>query len=232
MNRPVSERDAIEIIIVDDHALLRGLLVEAIAAVEGFMVIGEAADAEHATKLCAGLKPDVLVLDSILPGQNGAAAVEGILKVSPRTRILMFSGVTSIVAIRQALGNGARGFLPKAAPFTELVDGIRQVQAGHLFFGFGTQHIIENIMARSGPGRMGLNLSDREYDVLAGIARGQSSKEIASQLGRSAFTIENHRRRLMLKTGVNSIAQLTMLALELGLVDPVQPFQSVARPTS
>jgi DNA-binding NarL/FixJ family response regulator len=122
--------------------------------------------------------------------------------------------------------------LPKAAPFTELVDGIRQVQAGHLFFGFGTQHIIENIMARSGPGRMGLNLSDREYDVLAGIARGQSSKEIASQLGRSAFTIENHRRRLMLKTGVNSIAQLTMLALELGLVDPVQPFQSVARPTS
>lgn len=208
----------ISILLIDDHDLLRGLLVQALNAVDGFTVVGETGDAESALDLCRQLRPNVVILDSILPGQQGPDAVEGILQVSPRSRVLMFSGTTNALALRRAIGGGARGFLPKSAPLREMIAGVRTVHAGKIFYGAGTRQLMQRILedlpgaAEEGP------LTSRERDVLAGIARGGSSKEIAAQLRLSVFTVENHRRRIMDRTGVRSIAGLTLLAVELGLV--------------
>lgn len=228
MSKTVKSVDAIELLLVDDHSLLRGLLIDALTAVDDFRVVGDAPDAEAGIKLCEQLQPNVLILDSVLPGLQGAASVEAILRVSPRTRILMFSGVISPTSIQRALAGGARGYLPKSAIFPELVEGIRAIHSGRYFFGAGTHTLITGILAQGEKRTHGLMLSDRELSVLAGIAQGRSSKEIASQLELSVFTVENHRRRVMEKTGIHSVAQLTLLALELGLIAPVKPLDAPA----
>jgi DNA-binding NarL/FixJ family response regulator len=228
MSKNVKSVDAIELLLVDDHSLLRGLLIDALTAVDDFRVVGDAPDAEAGIKLCEQLQPNVLILDSVLPGLQGAASVEAILRVSPRTRILMFSGVISPASIQRALAGGARGYLPKSAIFPELVEGIRAIHSGRYFFGAGTHTLITGILAQGEKRTHGLMLSDRELSVLAGIAQGRSSKEIASQLELSVFTVENHRRRVMEKTGIHSVAQLTLLALELGLIAPVKPLDAPA----
>ena len=227
MAKDVNSGDVIELLLVDDHSLLRGLLIDALSAVEDFRVVGDAPDAEKGIKLSEQLLPHVLILDSVLPGLQGAASVEAILRVSPRTRILMFSGVISPTSIQRGLAGGARGYLPKSALFPELVEGIRAIHSGRYFFGAGTHSLITGILAQGETRTHGLMLSDRELSVLAGIAQGRSSKEIASQLELSAFTVENHRRRIMDKTGVRSVAQLTLLALELGLIAPVKPLDAL-----
>jgi DNA-binding NarL/FixJ family response regulator len=208
----------ISLVIIDDHELLRGLLVDALQREPDFLVAGEAADAEAGLALCEQMRPDVVILDSMLPGQQGPDAVEHLLRLSPGSRVLMLSGTTNPLALRRALGGGARGFLPKSAPLQEMFDGIRAVRAGHIFCGAGTRRLVQRIM-QDLPGKEEEGpLSNRERDVLAGIAQGKSSKEIATQLRLSVYTIENHRRRIMERTGVRSIAGLTLLAVEVGLV--------------
>ena len=208
----------VTVLLIDDHELVRSLVAAAIRQTEGFEVCGEASNAEQALEVVRRTKPHVVVLDSMLPGQQGPEAVEGILRVSPYSRVLMFSGVTDPLALRRALGAGARGFVSKAAPFQELIEGIRSVHAGSIFCGAGSRRLVQRII-QDLPGSEPANpISTRERDVLSGIARGLSSKEIATQLGLSVFTIENHRRRIMDRTGIHSIAGLTLLALEMGLV--------------
>lgn len=200
------------------RANLQGLLAQALNSVEGFKVVGEAGDAKAGIELCEQVRPQVVLLDSILPGQQGPDAVARVLQVSPCSRVLMVSGAMNPLALRRALGSGARGFVPKSAPLQEMIAGIRTVHSGRFFYGTGAHHLMRKIIqslpepAEEGP------LTGRERDVLAGIAQGSSSKEIAGHLGLSVFTVENHRRRIMDRTGVRSIAGLTLLAVELGLV--------------
>lgn len=209
----------ITILVVDDHELLRSLLVEALQAVAHFAVVGQAGDAESGVELCRSLRPAVVILDSVLPGRQGPDAVEAMLQASPRSRVLMVSGMTNPLAVRRALAGGARGFLSKSAPLTEMIEGVRSVHAGHVFCGAGSRRLVQAIMEDLPAGGQDSPLSGRERDVLSGIALGLSSKEIAGRLGLSVFTIENHRRRIMDRTGVHSIAGLTLLAVELGLIN-------------
>ena len=169
-------------------------------------------------EVCRTCRPHVLVLDAVLPGKQGPEAVKKLIRTSPTTKILIFSGQINPISLRLALDDGATGYLPKSAPFVELIDGIKAVHAGKLFWGAGTAPMIKRILSGATP-RTGVEVvSRRERDVLAGIAAGRSSKEIAENLGLSAFTIENHRRRIMDRTGIRSIAGLTLFAVELGLV--------------
>lgn len=208
----------ISILVVDDHELVRSLVVEALRAVVGFEVCGEVANAEVGIKEAGRLRPDVVVLDSILPGQQGPDAVESILRASPCSKILMFSGMTDPLALRRALGAGARGFVSKSAKIDQLIEGIRMVHSGAIFSGVGSRRLIQGIIQDLPKGHDGPPISVRERDVLGAIARGLSSKEIATQLSLSVFTIENHRRRIMNRTGIHSVAGLTLMALELGLI--------------
>jgi DNA-binding NarL/FixJ family response regulator len=210
----------ITVVIVDDHELVRALLTAALGQVSDISVVAQASDAESAIVLCRQHRPAVVLLDAFLPGQQGPDAIANIRQASPRSRVLLFSGTTSPVSIRRAFEAGGRGFLAKSAPLQELIEGVRTVHAGQIYSGSGTRKLVQRILQDLPVGNNRPVLSSRERDVLAGIARGQSSKAIAAQLGLSVFTIENHRRRMMTRTGVDSIAGLTLLALELGLVPP------------
>lgn len=201
---------------------MRSLLASALATVSDFQVVGEAADAESAIALCSQLRPAVVVLDSLLPGQQGPEAVAMILAQSPRTRVMMISGTINPYSWRCALQGGARGFLPKSTSLHELVQGIRAVHAGELFIGKEAQPLLRRALTEIATKSSLPELSNRERDVLAGIARGLGSKQIASNIGLSVFTVENHRRRISKRTGLNSVAGLTLLALELGLIPPVR----------
>jgi DNA-binding NarL/FixJ family response regulator len=212
------DHDQISIVIVDDHELLRDLLVPALRGAGDFNLVGQAEDGESAIELCQRLRPDVVILDCQLPGQQGPDVVGDILRASPRSQILMFSGTTNPLALRRALGEGARGFISKTAPLQELFEGIRLVHTGQIFCSAGIRSLMQRIMVDLPRVQSGVTVSKRERDVLAGIALGRSSKQIAAQLNLSRFTIENHRRRIMRRTGVNSVAGLTLLALELGLI--------------
>jgi DNA-binding NarL/FixJ family response regulator len=208
----------IRLIVVEDHLLVRNLVVNALAGLTGFEVVAVASDAETAIELCRESRPNLVLLDAALPGRQGPEAVAALLKASPESRVLMFSGVRNPVALRRAFAGGARGFVSKAAPFEELVEAMRQVSAGQFFYGMGTRRMIQDIMSDLPGTREDKLLSMRERDVLAGIAQGKSSKEIAAVLGLSPYTIENHRRRIMDRTGVHSVAGLTLLAVEQGLI--------------
>lgn len=219
MTSNVPQARPITIIVVDDHELFRSLLVDALQTVPDFSVVGQAGNAESGLELCRLLRPKVVILDTVLPGQQGPDAVEAFLHVSPRSRVLMVSGMTNPLALRRALAGGARGFLSKTAPLTEMIEGVRSVHAGHIFCGAGSRRLMQAILVDLPTAGEDSPLSGRERDVLSGIALGLSSKEIAGRLGLSVFTIENHRRRIMDRTGVHSIAGLTLLAVELGLIN-------------
>lgn len=223
----------ISILIVDDHVLIRTLLRSAMGSISDFAIVGEANDAEAGLEAVGRLRPDVVLLDSFLPGQHGPAAVARFLAASPRTKVLMFSGSVNPQAWRCAFGSGAKGFVSKAASLPELAQAIRSVHGGAIFISKDAQPMLRDALCGTAPHTgSGPQVSPRERDVLSGIARGLGSKQIAAELGLSVFTVENHRRRLSQHTGLKSVAELTLLALQLGLITPPQPFATLAPDTA
>jgi DNA-binding NarL/FixJ family response regulator len=214
----------ITLLIVDDHVLIRMLLRNALGAIGDFEVVGESGDAASAIELAAQLRPDILLLDSFLPGDHGPAAVERIAAASPRTRVLMFSGTVNLQSWQYAYSKGARGFVSKSSSMIELAQAIRSVHDGSIFISRDAQPILRAAICDAAPQTPERpRLSPRETDVLSGIARGLGSKQIAAELGLSVFTVENHRRRLGQHTGLKTVAELTLFALQLGLITPPQP---------
>lgn len=210
----------VSVVIIDDHELLRGLLANALENAADLRVAGQGGDAESAVELCRRLSPDVLILDSILPGMQGPDVVELVVRASPRTKVLMLSGAMTPVALRRALKGGALGFLPKTAPFSEMLEAIRTVAEGGFVTTESGRRLVQRTLEDMSRPEATYPLTERERGVLTGIASGKSSKEVAEELGLSVFTVENHRRRIMDRTGVRSIAGLTLLAVEMSLVKP------------
>ena len=151
---------------------------------------------------------------------QGPDAVELVIRASPRTKVLMLSGAMTPVALRRALKGGALGFLPKTAPFGEMLEAIRTVADGGFVTTESGRRLVQRTLEDMSRPEATYPLTDRERGVLTGIASGKSSKEVAEELGLSVFTVENHRRRIMDRTGVRSIAGLTLLAVEMSLVKP------------
>ncbi len=226
-NSPFAPR--ISILIVDDHVLIRMLLRTALGSISDFTVVGESSDAEAGVELAQKLRPDLVLLDSFLPGQHGPAAVPRFLEAAPRAKVLMFSGSVNPQAWRCAAAGGARGFISKASSMPELAEAIRCVHGGTTFISRDAQPLLRDATsddtAAASPAPQ---LSPRERDVLSGIARGLGSKQIAAELGLSVFTVENHRRRLAQHTGLKTVAELTLLALQLGLISPSPQFAAPA----
>lgn len=212
----------ISIVIIDDHELIRELLSAALDLVSDFHVVGRAESAEKGIELCAKLRPNVVLIDSLLPGQQGPEAVAAILAASPLTRVMLISGTINSNSWRSALEGGARGFLPKSASLPEMATGIRAMHGGAIYIGRDAKQQLAGVVTGNEFRRPDLKLTQRERDVLAGIGRGLGSKQIASNLGVSVFTVENHRRRISKRTGLESIASLTLLAMEQGLIPPVR----------
>mgnify|MGYP003818837119 FL=1 len=185
---------------------------------EGFSVVAEAADGLDAVTLSLIEKPDVAVVDVMMPGLNGIEAARRIRSESPGTRVLVLSMHGDRRNVLDALRAGAAGYVLKDQDAGALIEAIREVARGNTYLCAGTS---ESVMA--GPTANGTNgapLSTRERQVLQLIAEGNATKEIAARLGLSVKTAESHRGRVMAKLGIHDVAGLVRYAIRHGMIQP------------
>lgn len=209
------------VFIIEELTAIRELLVRFINAVEGFRVIGSSGERMDAERECARLKPQLAVMDWLLRSDtSGVNLAEAIRQCSPGTKVLVFSAASESHFVSDAIAAGVAGFVVKSAALTTLAKALRDVADGKQFFCPEMAGVLRELLQRStqGSARSSL-LTQREREVLREIAKGHFSKEIAGTFKLSVFTVENIRRRIMRKTGLKSVAELTLHAVRLGLID-------------
>ncbi len=203
----------ITVLLVDDHNLVRKGFRRLLEDEPGIQVVGEANDGSDAVRIAQELKPQVIVMDMSMPGLNGIQACVEILKVLPKTAILMLSMYSEEAQVRNALKAGARGYVLKNAVDVDLAAAIRDVAAGKKVVGPGliSEFNIEGEEKAE-------KLTPRENQILQLIAEGKSNKEIAAFLDLSPNTVAVHRANLMEALGIHRTAELVLYAVRKGLV--------------
>jgi NarL family two-component system response regulator LiaR len=206
---------SIRVVLCDDHALLRETLQLLLAAHPEVAVVGEAADGREAIALCERLAPDVVLMDTAMPGLNGIEATAVIHKRCPRTRVVMLSGYGQEERVRAALAAGAWGYVLKHAPASELLAAIRTVAAAQPYLSaqLAERTSLSRPLAQPAP-----PLSAREREVLQLVAEGASNKQIAERLVISLKTVEAHKEHIVRKLGVRGSAELIHYAIRSGLI--------------
>ena len=214
---------AIRVLVADDHAIVRTGIRHVLESEPGFTVVGEAATGAEAIALAASLRPDVAVLDVSLPGDSGIRVAAELRRITPETHVLILSMHDNTEYVLESLRAGVHGYLLKDAAATELRGAIRAVRRGESFFSPAIAGRLGAVLRGDPEAARGsalAQLSSRERQVLVGIAQGRTNREIALELGISHRTVETHRESLMRKLGVRTVAGLTRLALEAGLIGP------------
>lgn len=207
------------VLIADDHRLLREGL-RALLQREGFEVVGEADNGRSAVNLAKKLRPDVVITDIGMPDLNGVEATKKICAEAPRSKVLALSMHTESRFVLGVFEAGASGYLLKDAAFEELSGAIKAVLKGQIYLSPSIAGVVvrQSIGGRgSKPRSKGPLLSKRENEVLQLIAEGRSTKEIAATLYVSVKTVETHRKQIMDKLDIHSIAGLTKYAVREGL---------------
>ncbi len=209
----------IRLLLVDDHHVVRAGVRAVFADATVFDVVGEAGTVAEGLAITHAHTPHVVLLDITLPDGSGLDAVPQLLRASPSTRLIMLSVHEEPEYVLQAVRAGAHGFLRKDASPAMLREAVRAVHNGGAFFGADVAvHLAAAIRADVLPpekpsAELLARLTPREREVLALVAAGKSSKEIAAQLGISVRTAEAHRDSIGKKTGIRSVAGLTRLTV-------------------
>jgi two-component system response regulator NreC len=211
----------IKILVADNHRVVREAVCSLLRNEFGMDIVGEAEDGRSAIQLARELKPDVVVIEVSLPNLNGIEATRQIINELPRTKVISLSARSDRRSVREMLKAGASGYVPKRCAFEELVSAIQNVVSNRTYL---SSHIsgmvVEEYLHHSAEQQEGSAyslLTDREREVLQLIAEGKSTKVIARELFVSPKTIEWHRRQLMKKLCVDSIAELVKYAISEGL---------------
>lgn len=209
----------IRLLIADDHTVLRECLVTSLRASGDCLVVGETGDGISAIELAHALQPDVAIIDISMPRLNGVEVVRRLATDLPRTRVLVLTMHEEDEYVVQVARAGARGYLVKNAATSELVEAIRTVAAGNVYFGpYATKVLVDQLQQPQPEDPYG-ELSAREREVLHLVVDGLTIKEIARRLGISAKTAENHRSRVLAKLGVRNSAELVRYAVRKRLVE-------------
>lgn len=211
----------IRVVLADDHHLVRQGLRALLEKAGDIEVVGEAVDGQEALALVERLLPDVLVLDIAMPHLNGVEAVGRLRDLKVKTRALVLSMYADDTLVRQALRNGAKGYLLKRAVSDELLLAVRAVSRGDTFLCPEVAGPVLNGLVDAPPSRdLGPldHLTSREREVLQLIAEGHTNREIASHLDLSEKTVEKHRGHLMAKLQAHDTAALVRFAIKHGLV--------------
>jgi DNA-binding NarL/FixJ family response regulator len=209
------------ILLADDHRILREGLRRLLSADADFEVIAEAENGRAAVELAERLKPDVVVMDIGMPELNGVDATRQILARVPGARVVALSAYADRRLIGETLKAGACGYLLKDSAFDELADAIRTTATKKVFLSpkIAAELVDDYVRMSDAPGvTVFESLSPREREVLQLIAEGRSTKEVARVLKVSVKTVETHRRQLMNKLELFSVAELTRYAIREGLV--------------
>ncbi len=224
MTEPVAPATSarIRVLIADDHALVREGLRYVLDADPLIEVVAEASNGRLAVELALEHTPDVVVLDITMPEETGLKAAARLRELLPATRVLLLSMHDQSEYVREGIRIGTHGYLLKDSAGEELRAAIRAVNAGGTFFSPAVVRRLStaDAVAERSPAAQLEQLTPRERDVLAGVARGLTNKAIAAELGISRRTVEAHRESLMRKLEIHSVAGLTRFALEAGMVAP------------
>jgi two-component system response regulator NreC len=210
---------SIRVLIVDDHAVVRTGLRLLLAQETDIEPVGEAADGRHAIFEARSLKPDVILLDVVMPDKTGLEALPTLVHEHPETKVLVLSMQDDPRYVREAFAAGASGYVLKEAADTEVVSAVREVARGGRYVNpeLGARLVAaeaaERRRAEEDP------LSDREREVLRLLALGHTNQEIARQLYISVRTAETHRAHIMQKLRLSSRADLVRYAIEQGLLE-------------
>lgn len=209
------------VVIVDDHILFQELITAVVNNVPGLRVVGWAKTEAEAVQLLARQRPHVVILDLLLvPSDSSLVALHRICAAAPGAHILIFSGNLTPAVIRRILSTGEFSLIDKSATLDEFRAALRTVAQGRTYFSPEIAESIRRLVLSSRhAGTAGSpELTSREESVLSYLARGLSSREIASALGLSRHTVANHRNRLMRKIGVHRATQLSLYAANHGLL--------------
>jgi DNA-binding NarL/FixJ family response regulator len=212
----------IRVLLADDHALVRQGFRRILEDEPDIVVVGEAGGGAEAIELDQKLDPDVVVLDLAMPEINGLHAAIEIVRRHPHRRILMLSMYADAQYVRNAFDAGVKGYILKNALETDLIRAVRAIAAGERFL---SPELPDPMKVK--PGASGDEdedpfdkLSAREIQVLRLVALGRSNKEIAALLGVSANTVAVHRTNLMATLNIHKAAELVLIAVRKGLVNP------------
>ncbi len=212
----------IRVLVADDHSVVRQGIRHVLEGAEEFTIVAEAENGNEVAELVAQNQPDVVVLDISMPGLSGIEVTAVLRKRFPECRVLILSMYDNQEYVLEAVRSGAHGYLLKDTAADDLATAIRSIHSGEAFY----SPPIAAKLAAAVKGDFSdaydtgelASLTTREREVLRGIARGLTNKDIASELGISPRTVETHRESLMRKLGIRHVAGLTKLALETGLI--------------
>ena len=209
----------IRVVIVDDHAVVRSGLRLLLDKEEGIEVVAEAGTADEGVRAARLEKPDVVLLDVVMPGRSGISATEEIITASKGGRVLVLSMQDDPTYVREAFAAGATGYMLKEAADAELVQAVRQVAAGGRYVHPTLGARLAQAEVEAARRAADDPLSDREREVLRLLALGHTNQEIAKQLFISVRTAETHRAHIMQKLSLSTRAELVRYALANGLLE-------------
>jgi two-component system, NarL family, response regulator LiaR len=210
-----ADQQPIRVVLADDHWVVREGLRMYLGRDPEFEIVGEAEDGSEATRLAAELRPDVVVMDLLMPVMDGKAAIEAIHRGVPGVEIVALTSVLDDEQVVAAVRAGAIGYVLKDSHGPELKEAIRAAAAGRVHLSAGAAaRLLRELRAPEGPER----LTERETDVLRLVSLGLSNKQIARRLEIGEGTVKTHVSSLLGKLGLQSRTQAALHAVRLGLV--------------
>lgn len=203
----------IRVLVADDHPIVRGGIVALLGAADDIEVVGEAHDGQEAVRLARELQPDLVLMDLRMPGLDGDAATALILAERPATRVVILTTYETDASILTAIEAGASGYLLKAAPQEEILEGLRSVARGEVAL---APAIAAMLVARVA--KPVVTLTPRETEILRLVAQGDSNPTIAGKLYVGEATVKTHLLHAFDKLGVSDRTRAVTKAMELGLL--------------
>jgi DNA-binding NarL/FixJ family response regulator len=212
----------IRVLIADDHTLVRAGIRGLLQSLTGVEVVGEAGEGQEVLRLAAVLRPDVVLMDIGMPGLNGLEAAARLVTLSNSIRVVILSMHNSEEYVLRALRAGCVGYLLKGAAVSELEVAVRAVARGEVYLSPAvSRQVVDDYVGRTGAATGPLEaLTPRQREILQLVAEGNTSKDIAVQLGLSVKTVEAHRAQIMERLDVHDLAGLVRFAVRVGLVTP------------
>ncbi len=209
------------IVLGDDHQVIRQGLQSLLASEPDYQVVGEADEGWEVVRTVERLKPEILILDLMMPGLNGLEILREVKKLSPSTGIIIFSMHANESYVVEALRNGALGYVLKSSPIDTMKQALQEVVAGRRYLGSPlSERAIEVYLQSVQAGELDLydTLTARERQVLQLAVEGQTYAEIAARLSISPRTVESHRTHLMSKLGLRTQTDLIRYAMDRGVL--------------
>jgi DNA-binding NarL/FixJ family response regulator len=207
----------IRIVVIDDHRMVADALAQTLDAVAVMEVAGTAPTLAEGLRLVEHVRPDVVIMDVVLPDGDGAVDTAKVLQRCPAAKVLVLSAQTGIDVVARAMEAGAVAFISKSTPLADLAEAVRRVQAGEVLFGPEQVRAVSRYL-REAVGGVGQDLSDRELEVLELLGEGATTQEMVDRLHLSPHTVRNHIRNLSAKLGARSRLEAVAIANRSGLL--------------